>query len=191
MISIIIALQFCLYKNLMIIKLQIKCENQYWGTCSITLQKDAKLILYSKNGTWSEIYNNNTNKWLKSNEGKRYVLAGCVEYGRGKVVALGDVDIFTDDPNIGLKQLDNQKFVLNILNWIIEPAKESDVIFWTLNQVGTMVNEVKQMSLKINNIIETVTLLEKRISMIEDKKATEYKKSLTKKEIPEEKPTLI
>ena len=161
------------------------------GCCSLTLHKDAKPILQSNGDAWSEIYNTSTNMWLKNEEGENYIISGCVEYGRGRVVAISDVDIFTNDPNIGLNQLDNRKLVLNILNWLIEPAKESDVIFWTLNQVGAIFNEVKQMNLKINNIIETVTLLEKRISKIEDKKGTEYKKNLAKKKIPEEKPTLI
>ncbi len=161
------------------------------GVCSVTLQKDSKSILFSSEDAWSEIYNNSTSTWLKNEEEKSYNIAGCVEYGRGKVVALGDVDIFTNDPNIGLNQLDNQKFILNVLNWLIEPAKESDVLFWTLNQVGGIFNEVKQMSLKINNIIESITLLEKRISKIEDNKDSEYKKNLAKKDVSEENSTFI
>jgi hypothetical protein len=161
------------------------------GSCSLLLRRNSKTLINSNETAWSEIYNNSTNTWLKNESGKSQILSGFTEHGRGKVVAIGDVDIFTNDPNIGLKQLDNRKFILNILNWLIEPAKESDVIAWTLNQVGSIQNEVKQMNLKINNIIETMTLLEKRISKIEDDKGSEYKKNLEKKDISEENSTLI
>jgi len=161
------------------------------GTCSLTLAKNAKPLLVSHIDTWTEKYRSSTKRWIKEEEGKRQIIGAYTRYGRGRVVALGDIDIFTNDSNIGLNQLDNRKLILNILNWLIEPTDESDVLFWALNQLGNLLNEIKQINNKIDNIIETTTILEKRISTIESRKSEDYKKTLEKSTIKEQKSTFI
>ncbi len=150
------------------------------GSCSLFLNKNSRPLLKTNdNSVWSEIYNNSAKQWSKDEEEKRQIIAAYTEYGRGKVVALGDVDIFTDDPHIGINQLDNRKFILNVLNWFTLPVKESDVMLWTLNQLGAIQNEIKEINSKINNIIETMTILERRISSIEEVENVEkYKKNV-------------
>lgn len=44
---------------------------------------------------------------------------------------------------------------------------EENTIVWTLNQLGVLQTEIKEMNNKIINIIETMTFLERRISAIE------------------------
>lgn len=138
------------------------------GTCSFYINKNTKPLIKSNDFTWTEIYNDSTNQWMKEEE-KGQIIAAYTKFGRGKVIALGDIDIFTNDPNSGLNKLDNRKFILNILNWLIEPIKNSDVMLWTLNQLGALQNELKEMNNKINNIIETITIIEKRQTYIEQK----------------------
>ena len=154
------------------------------GTCSLLLNKNSKPLFFSNN-SWTEIYNHSSEQWLRdSKEEQRQTLAAYSEYGRGKVVVLCDIDIFSNDQNIGLNRLDNRKFILNLFNWLIEPIRENDVIEWTLNQLGTMTHEIKNMNNKINNIIETITILEQRISMIEGTKdKSVYKKKMLEKKI--------
>ncbi|MFX0031332.1 MAG: hypothetical protein ACFE8E_05125 [Candidatus Hodarchaeota archaeon] len=139
------------------------------GTCSLMLKKDALPLLESHNeNIWTEIFKNSKEEWVKDKEEKQ-ILAAYTESGQGKVVALGDVDMFTNDHNIGINSLDNYIFLQNILNWLTKPVKESNVFSYVLNQIGIMQNEIKELNKTINNIIETMTILEKRISHLEEK----------------------
>ena len=114
------------------------------------------------------------------------IISACTEFGRGKVVAIGDIDIFSNDSNIGLNCLDNRKFLLNLISWLLEPVKESDVMLWALNQLGSIQIELKRVNNKINNIIETMTILEYRISAIEEEKdEAETKNKLLEEELSE------
>ncbi len=140
------------------------------GACSLFLSRDAKpLLLTSKINVWSEKYNSSNEKWIREEEEEEKIVGAYTEYGQGRVVALGDIDIFTNDSNIGLNQLDNQLLITNIFKWLIEPVKEPELIKFTLNQLGEIQNEMKNINKKIDNIIESMTILEKRISVIEQK----------------------
>ncbi len=138
------------------------------GTCSLFLNKGAKPILQTDTtGVWSEIYNVTTGEWIRDNE-QQQVIAACTEFGQGKVIALGDIDIFSKDNNFGINSVDNQKFIQNIFNWLIEPVKRPDVMTFILEQMGNVQNSIKEFHLTINNIIETMGILEKRISYLEE-----------------------
>ena len=155
------------------------------GTCSLLLKKDSNPLLYL-NDSWTEIYNASNEQWSKENGKMKQIISACTEYGRGKVVAIGDIDIFSNDSNIGLNCLDNRKFVLNLISWLLEPVKESDVTLWALNQLGTFQTELKRINNKINNIIETMTILEHRISAIEEEKDdAETEKRILEEELSE------
>ena len=116
---------------------------------------------------WSEIYNNSSEEWEKDKE-QQHVIAAYAKFGQGKVIALGDIDIFCSDDNIGINTLDNQKFLHNLFSWLVEPVKKSDVNSFILNQIGELQNGVKQIQTTINNIIETMSILERRLTNIEE-----------------------
>ncbi len=139
------------------------------GVCSLILTKNAKTLLNtSENAVWSEIYNNKTEEWTKHEE-KQHIIAAFTEFGQGKVVAIGDVDLFTSNSKIGIDSLDNRKFIQNIINWLLEPVKESEIISFILDQLGELQYEIRETNKVLNNIIETMTILEKRISYLEEK----------------------
>ena len=138
------------------------------GSCSLLINKNSEPLFYSKE-SWTEVYNDLEKKWSKDEDNQQQIMGAYTEYGRGKVVALGDIDIFSNDPNIGLNLFDNRKFILNIFDWFTtDPAKDNDVLGWVLNQLGGLQNEIKEINNKISNIIETSTVLEKRISALEE-----------------------
>ena len=141
------------------------------GTCSFLVNRFANPLLVLKEGNfWTEEYNSATEKWEKEksiSNNKHKVIAAYREYGRGKIIALGDIDIFTNDFNIGINTKDNRKFITNMLNWLVEPIKDSSVRFWALDQLGSFQNDLKEIKIKINNLIETMTFLEERISVLE------------------------
>lgn len=138
------------------------------GSCSFLLNQNSEPLFFSKE-SWIEVYNDLAKEWSKEEENQPQIMAAYTEYGRGKVVALGDIDIFSNDSNIGLNRLDNRKFILNIFIWFIEETlNDNDVLGWVLNQLGGFQSEIKQINHKINNIIETTTILEKRISSLEE-----------------------
>ena len=138
------------------------------GTCSLYLKKGAHPLLETnKLNNWSEIYNNSSEEWEKDKE-QQHIIAAYVKFGQGKVIALGDIDIFCSDDNIGINSLDNQKFLNNIFSWLVEPVKKSDVNSFILEQIGELQNGVKQIQTTINNLIETMSILEKRLTNIEE-----------------------
>lgn len=137
------------------------------GACSLFLNKGVKpLLLTNEKSVWSEIYNNKSEKWTKEDE-KQQIIATYTEFGQGKVVAIGDIDIFTSNSRIGLNSYDNRKFIQNIINWLITPVKESKVMTFILNRLGDLQYEMRETNKVLNNIIETMTILEKRISYLE------------------------
>ncbi|MFX1418379.1 MAG: hypothetical protein ACFE9N_05605 [Promethearchaeota archaeon] len=138
------------------------------GACSLFLTKEVKPLLQTnENSVWSEIYNTTTEQWTKDEE-KQQIVAGYTEFGHGKIVAIGDIDIFTVNSRIGINSLDNQKFLQNLIAWLIEPVSESKVMEFILNQIGDLHNEIRETNKVLNNIIETMTILEKRISHLEN-----------------------
>ncbi len=151
------------------------------GACSLNLSKEAKILLQSnENSVWSEVYNNTAEEWTKQEE-KKHILAAYTEFGQGKVVAIGDVDLFTSNSRIGINSMDNRKFLQNIINWLINPVKESKVISFVLNQIGDFQYEIRETNKVLNNIIETLTILEKRITYLE-KSSKEYLSSSDQEE---------
>ncbi|MHA1805337.1 MAG: hypothetical protein ACTSU4_12545, partial [Promethearchaeota archaeon] len=98
---------------------------------------------------------------------KEIILAACSHHGKGKIIGIGDVDIFSNTPRIGISANDHERLLLNLLKWFKEPVAESKLRIWILNQIGMLQHSVKEINLKLNNIIETLTLLEKRISLVE------------------------
>lgn len=139
------------------------------GSCSLFLNKKAKPIFFTnEKEVWSEIYNNITGKWMKDKE-QEQIIAAYTEYGKGKVVAIGDIDIFTNEKNIGINTLDNTNFIRNLINYLTEPLEESNVISFLLNQLGETQNDMRELTKTMNNVIETLTILEKRLSYLEEK----------------------
>jgi hypothetical protein len=143
-------------------------EIKIGGACSLSLSKDAKPLLQTDQNSWPEVFNSSTEQWIKEDEEREQVIAAFTEFGKGKVIAIGDIDIFTSDSNFGLNSLDNQKFIQNIINWLIEPVKESKINSFILNQLGDLQFEIRESNKILNNIIETMTILEKRISYLEE-----------------------
>jgi hypothetical protein len=70
------------------------------GSCSLLLKgKSTPLLVLNDNG-WAEKYNSSINDWDKEIKKKSYIISACTTFGKGKVVALGDIDIFSKDPNV-------------------------------------------------------------------------------------------
>lgn len=137
------------------------------GACSLFLSKEVKPLLQSnERSVWSEVYNNASEEWSKLEE-KQYTIAAYTEFGQGKIIAIGDIDIFTSNSRIGINSLDNRKFIQNIINWLINPVKESKVKSFILNQLGDLQYEIRETNKVLNNIIETMTILEKRMTYLE------------------------
>jgi len=137
------------------------------GACSLFLNKSAKPLLTTKQkNVWPEVYNNSTEQWVKEKEGQQ-IISAYAEYGQGKVVAISDIDIFCNDNNIGINAFDNEKLIQKIINWLIEPAKKSDVLSFILKELGDLQGGIKDINKTINNIIETMTILEKRLTYLE------------------------
>jgi hypothetical protein len=139
------------------------------GACSLLLNKNAVSLLELDEKAWSEKYNESSEEWDQEEKKNKYIVAACAEFGRGKVAAIGDIDIFSNDPNFGINKLDNRKFITNLFNWLTKPIEDKDAIHWALKKLGFLEAQLKSTHDKINNIIETLSIFEKRIHTIESK----------------------
>jgi FMN-dependent NADH-azoreductase len=137
------------------------------GTCSVFVNKDAvPMLKTSEKGFWSEVYNNSKEEWVKEKEQAQIIMAR-VEFGKGKLIVIGDIDIFTNNPTIGITAFDNSQFIQTIIDWLLSPVEETNVITFLLKTIGDIQNDMKDMNNVLNNIIETMGILEKRISHLE------------------------
>ena len=137
------------------------------GACALALHKEAEPLLVLHESGWSEKYDESEKDWEKEEKKEEYTIAACTAFGSGKVAAIGDVDIFSNDPNFGINKLDNRKFITNLINWLGEPIEDNKVLDWTLKKLNSLEGEISQLNSKINNIIETISFLEKRITRME------------------------
>ncbi len=148
---------------------------QIGGCCSLLLLNrfaQSFLKIKQREGIWTETYDALTKSWIindkkEKEKKKEIILAACSHHGKGKIIGIGDVDIFSNTPRIGISANDHERLLLNLLKWFKEPVAESKLRIWILNQIGMLQHSVKEINLKLNNIIETLTLLEKRISLVE------------------------
>ncbi|TXT62171.1 MAG: hypothetical protein BAJALOKI3v1_660030 [Promethearchaeota archaeon] len=140
------------------------------GSCSLLIKGNATILLSLNDNGWAEKYNSSINDWDREVKKTTYTVSACTIFGKGKVVALGDIDIFSKDPNFGINKLENRKFITNLFNWLIKPNEESDTIDWALEKISSLEDEILKNNKKINNLIETITFLEKRISKLEENK---------------------
>ncbi len=147
------------------------------GACSLFLSKEVKPLLQTNiKSVSSEVFNNKSEEWTKEEE-KQQIVAAFTEFGQGKVVAIGDIDIFTSNSRLGINTFDNRKFLQNIISWSIEPVRESKVLAFILNQLGDLQYAIRETNKILNNIIETITILEKRISHLEKDPKLQLKSS--------------
>jgi len=137
------------------------------GACSFVLHKDTVPLLALGRSAWSEKYNESKSDWEQEEGKEEYIIAACTAFGSGKVAAIGDIDIFSNDPNFGINKLDNRKFVTNLISWLREPIEDTKVMDWTLRKMSNLEGKIDMINGKINNIIETISFLEKRISRLE------------------------
>ncbi len=137
------------------------------GCASIRLAKNAEGIAFSGADSWVEIYNPTDFEWTKRAETELPV-ATVASYGNGRVFAIGDVDIFSNDEVYGLKSMDNERFITNILRWLTSPVNQDDVMGWVLSQIGLLSETVATLAKNVQNIIETTQHLDERISDLED-----------------------
>lgn len=137
------------------------------GACSFVLHKEATPLLGLNESVWSEKYNESEKDWEREEKKEEYTISACTAFGSGKVAAIGDVDIFSNDPNFGINKLDNRKFITNLIDWLKKPIEDNKVLNWSLNKISSLEGQIDELNGKINNIIETISFLEKRISRIE------------------------
>lgn len=140
------------------------------GCASIRLAKNAEGIAFSGADSWMEIYNQNDFEWTKRAE-IDLPIAAVASYGNGRVFAIGDVDIFSADEVYGLKSMDNERFISNMLRWLSSPVNQDDVMSWVLSQIGLLSETVATLAKNVQNIIETTQQLDERLSDLEEEKA--------------------
>ncbi|QEE17086.1 DUF4350 domain-containing protein [Promethearchaeum syntrophicum] len=149
------------------------------GTCSLRLAKNAQLLCKSSKESWVEIFNSHKFEWDKYNSNETYSetypVAAYAIYGQGRVICIGSSDFLTTEPIYGLNSLDNRKFCLNILKWLMNPVSQMEIGDWTLQQLGIISEDLLLLKSEIHQFHELMDLFDKRIRDLEFKIFAEKK----------------
>lgn len=105
----------------------------YFGTCSLSLQGPATPIVYAEDSAHPEVFpreglntskGNSVSIGIEASETKTIIVDGGIilsavaNIGNGKVIAIGDTNIFSDvGDHDYIYVRDNLKFFKNIVNW--------------------------------------------------------------------------
>jgi len=91
------------------------------------INTDVNAIAFSSKDTASHVYfNENKNDWVVESVQKIAIIA-VAHYGLGKVVALGNLSIFSSlEYSYGVRAADNFKLIANIFSWLLNKASTEE-----------------------------------------------------------------
>ncbi|MHA1821223.1 MAG: hypothetical protein ACTSU2_08980 [Promethearchaeota archaeon] len=136
------------------------------GCCSLRLGKEAFPIAFSGPNSWLEAYDNESNIWFR-NEDKNVPVIAAAIYGQGRVIAIGDIDMISNNPLFGLNSLDNRRIIMNFLNWFQAPVSYERTIFWILEQISNKRDEIFEIKNVMHEMMEKMRNMEERLITME------------------------
>ncbi len=86
--------------------------------------------------------------WKIVKVGENYPMAAATLHGQGKVVVIGDVDMFSNDAEYGINALDNGTFIKNVFSWFLAPVETSTVIDWLIARLSNLEEKYNAISKK-------------------------------------------
>jgi hypothetical protein len=140
------------------------------GSCTLRLTQDADPLIISKISHPIEIFRGSINKWTPYSEEYSPIYGAYCNYGKGRVIALGCTDFLTDNPVYGISSLDNKKFLITILEWLIAPVSNVEVRDWILQNIGLITTNIKSLDKQFSGIEKTLEGLDLRLNQIESLK---------------------
>ncbi|MHC1591444.1 MAG: Gldg family protein [Candidatus Helarchaeales archaeon] len=94
-------------------------EFYYLIGCSLKVSKNARTIARSSQSSYHKIYEKGET-WKKDSTARLPVIAAVETENKGRIVAIGEFNLFSDD-DFGLIMPSNKKLFINIINWLLEP----------------------------------------------------------------------
>jgi len=94
-------------------------EFYYLIGCSLKVFGNARVIASSSTASYHKLYDSNQ-KWTRGEETHLPVLATSELENGGRIVAIGEFNLFSDD-DFGLIMPSNKMLFKNILSWLLEP----------------------------------------------------------------------
>jgi hypothetical protein len=89
---------------------------------------------------------NENEGWKVMKVGEHYPIAAATQYGQGKVVVVGDADMFSNDVDYGINVLDNATFIKNIFTWFVSPVDVPSVIDWLVSRLTALETRVSELA---------------------------------------------
>ena len=120
--------------------------------CSLNVKFPAQKIAYSDKNSYTKNYKPK-DIWLNENYGKKTVAAILNEEKMGRIVALGDLHLFSDDES-GLFLVENAKLLENILEWLTEPFISIQSNLIRINKKLTLLSRDVNLIKKATGLIE-------------------------------------
>ena len=108
------------------------------GGATLLIQEPAVALFATGKTSVIEKYTlRENNAWKIVKVGENYPLAAACMHGQGKVIVCGDVDMFSNDTEYGIRNaFDNGTFIKNVFSWFLAPVETSTVLDWLISRVA-------------------------------------------------------
>lgn len=136
------------------------------GGCTMSMEEPAVSLLSTSMTSWIERFHpDETEAWKVMKVGEHWSLMASVLHGQGKVIACGDVDMFSNDADYGINALDNHILVKNMFNWFLSPVESSTVIDWLISRIAVLEKKQERLEKMLKMLLATNESLDQVESM--------------------------
>ncbi|MBD3185628.1 hypothetical protein GF325_02270 [Candidatus Bathyarchaeota archaeon] len=126
------------------------------GGCTMSMEEPAVSLLSTSMTSWIERFHpDETEAWKVMKVGEHWSLMASVLHGQGKVIACGDVDMFSNDADYGINALDNHILVKNMFNWFLSPVESSTVIDWLISRIAVLEKKQERLEKMLKELLAT------------------------------------
>lgn len=93
-----------------------------------------------------------SHSWKIVKVGENYPIGAATLHGQGKVVVIGDVDMFSNDAEYGINAMDNGTFIKNVFSWFLAPVETSTVIDWLIARLSNLEEKFTMIAKKCDSL---------------------------------------
>ncbi|MHA1680772.1 MAG: hypothetical protein ACTSUE_07180 [Promethearchaeota archaeon] len=125
------------------------------GGCTLNVEEPAVPIINTSMTSWIEQFHpNESEAWKILKVGEHMCLMAGITHGQGKVLVVGDLDMFSNDADYGIDALDNKILVKNIFSWFLEPVEVSTIIDWLVTRIANLESKYENLARKFKEYTE-------------------------------------
>ncbi|MFX0102197.1 MAG: hypothetical protein ACFFCS_21710 [Candidatus Hodarchaeota archaeon] len=141
----------------------------FGGCATLKIDEPATSLIATNNTCLIERFTpGNEEAWTLLRVGENWPIIASTPYGQGKVVVCGDIDIFSNDEDYGIRAMDNKVLIKNIITWFLTPMDVSSVIDWLVSRITNLEEKVENLQQNQNILIKENQELKREVRKYAD-----------------------